>query len=113
MSRLFVGNIEKNYFEKQPTEKIGVTVDFTEDLGSAGSVDAYSVHACDSSGTSVDTTVLAGYSESDGVITFGTKGGTSGQIYTLTSQVTSDQTLPDGSAEKYEADVYMRVAAQT
>ena len=113
MSRLFVGNVEKDYFEKQPSERHNITVDFTEDLGTAASVGSYSVHAIDESGTSVDITVLAGYSESGGVVTFGTKGGTSGKIYTITSQVTSDQILPDSTYEKFEADVYMRVLNKT
>ncbi|MFH1623558.1 MAG: hypothetical protein ABID54_00190 [Pseudomonadota bacterium] len=112
MSKILVDNVEKNHFEKQPWEKLSITVDFTEDLG-AGSVLTYAVNATDSSGTSVDTTVLAGYSESAGVVTVGVKGGTSGMIYTITSKVTSDQTLPDATNPRFEADVHMRVADQT
>jgi hypothetical protein len=109
MSTILVGNVEKDYFEKQPSEKLSFSVDFTEDLGSGVTVVDYSVHAVDSSGTSVDTTVLSGYSESGGVLTVGVKGGISGNIYTLTSRVTAAQTLPSGVSKMYEADIDMRV----
>lgn len=112
MSTVLVGNVKRNYFEKQPWERMNITVDFTQDLGS-GSVTAHTVNAKDSSGTSVDTTILSGYSESAGVVTVGVKAGTSGTVYTITSKVTSDQTLPDGDAERFEADVYMRVITET
>ena len=112
MAEITVGNVEKNYFTKQPSEKFTITVDFTAPLGSGVTVADYSVHATDSSGTSVDTTVLAGYSESNGVLTVGVRGGTSGRVYTLTSKVTAAQTMPSGASKVYEADVYMRVAAE-
>jgi len=111
MSTILVGNVEKDHFEKQPSEKMNVTVDFAEDLGSSGNVTAYSVHAIDDSGVSVDATILSGYHEQDGIVTFGVQSGENGKIYTITSKVTSDQTLPDNvTGEMFEADIFMRVS---
>lgn len=109
MATLLVGNIEKDDFEKQSSERVVFTVDFAEELGSSGSISSYSIHAVNSSGTSVDTTVLGGYSQSGSVLTVGAKAGESGEVYTITSKVTSDQILPDGTAQVFEADVKMKV----
>ena len=109
MSTIKVGNIERNYFTKQPSEIMTFTVDFTEELGSGVTVAAYSVNATDDSGTSVNTTVLAGYSESLGIVTVGVRQGTSGEVYTITSKVTAAQTAPSGVSKRYEADIRMRV----
>ena len=109
MSTIKVGNIERNYFTKQPGEKYTYDLDFTEELGSGVTVIDYVVHATDQSGTSVDTTVLAGYTESSGVLTVGVKGGTAGKVYTLTATVTASATLPNGNRKEYEGDIFMRV----
>ena len=109
MAVLLVNNLEKNDVEKQPTENIVITIDFNNYLGSGGGIDGFSTSVFDDSGTSVGTTILAGVSESGGTVTIGLKAGTHGETYTITSQVTSDQVLPDGNSQTFEADVKLKV----
>lgn len=109
-----VGNVERNYFTKQPWERRSFTVDFGQVLGSGVTVATYDVNAKDSSGVSVNTTILSGSTVTRaGVVTVGVKAGTSGQIYTLTSKVSAAQYVPSGVSKRYEADIYMRVGAET
>jgi hypothetical protein len=109
MAVLLVDNIVKNDVEKQPTENIVITIDFTDELGSSGSISGYTTTAFDDSGTSVGTTILAGHTESSGIVSIGLTAGTHGETYTITSSVTSDQLLPDGNPQTFEADVKLKV----
>ena len=109
-----VGNIERNYFTKQPWGRKTFTVDFGQVLGSGGTVSENDVNATDSSGTSVNTIILAGSTFTRaGVVTVGVKGGSSGEVYTITSQVSAAVLAPSGVSKRYEADIYCRIAAQT
>ena len=109
MAILKVNNVEKDDIDKQPWEKLSITIDFTDELGTGASVASFTTLVYDSSGTSVGTIILAGVSESSGVITIGLQAGVAGTNYTVTSRVTSDQTLPDASAQRFEADVKLVV----
>lgn len=103
-----VGNVERDYFEKLPSETFSITIDFANDIGS-GSVDSYSANAEDSSGASVGTTIIDGVSESNGVLRVGVKNGTADQIYTIVSSVTTNQTTPSGNPYSFDAKIKMRV----
>jgi hypothetical protein len=111
-TRIYVNNVLRDWFEKQPWEQVIFTVDFTSELGS-GNVATYSVEVADTSGTSVTSTTKAGCSESGGVVTIGAVNGTGGKVYTFTSKVTSDETMPNGDPVRFEADIFMRVEATT
>jgi len=109
MAILKVDNIEKKDVEKQPWEKLNISIDWSDELGSGATIASFSTLVYDSSGTSVGTTILAGVSESSEVITIGLQGGTAGTVYTVTSRVTSDQVMPDGNPERFEADIKLKV----
>jgi hypothetical protein len=106
---LKVNNIEKNDIEKQPWEKLSISLDWSDELGSGATIAAFTTLVYDASGTSVGTTIIAGVSESSEIVTIGLEGGTDGTVYTVTSQVTSDQNMPDGNPQRFEADVKMTV----
>ena len=106
-----VGNIERNYFTKQPWERKIFTIDFSQPLGSGVTASECDVNATDASGTSVNTTILSGTTFTRaGIVTIGVKAGTSGKIYTITSQVSAAAYAPSGANKRYEADIFMRVS---
>ena len=109
MAILTVNNIEKSDVEKQPWEKFNISIDFSDELGTGAAIATFTTLVYDSSGVSVGTTILAGVSESSEVVTIGLQGGVDGTVYTVTSQVTSDQVLPDGNAERFSADIKLIV----
>ncbi|MHA2070018.1 MAG: phage fiber-tail adaptor protein [Candidatus Thorarchaeota archaeon] len=106
---LKVNNIEKNDIEKQPWEKLNISLDWSDELGSGATISAFTTLVYDASGSSVGTTIIAGVSEASEVLTIGLQGGVDGTVYTLTSRVTSDQTMPDGNLERFEVDVKLTV----
>jgi hypothetical protein len=109
MTILKVDNIEKNDIEKQPWEMFNITIDWSDELGSGAGLNTFSTIVYDESGTSVGTTILNGVSATSTVVTIGLQGGSHGSAYTVVSRVTSDQVLPSGDPERFEADIKLTV----
>ena len=93
---------------KQPAEKISVSVDFTNRMGTSETVSSQTVKAFDKAGTDVSTTLVDSSSSSGKVITAVIKAaGTDGENYDLQFQVTGS------SGNIYEEDVVLAVRAET
>jgi hypothetical protein len=93
------------FYEKQPSEKYNIDVDFAEDrLESGESISSTSVTAekC-SDETDATSDIIDNDSESGGVVTVRTKNGTDGERYRITIVVTTDAT------NIYESDVILAV----
>lgn len=93
-----------NAFIKQPSEKIPVTMDFTNTMDGTEAISTTSVKAYEyDSETDVSATLIGSSSTSGSTVISVVQAGTNQNKYKITFKITTD------SGNIYEEDVFMRV----
>lgn len=88
-------------------EEVSYNLNCTYELGT-NTINTVSMTITDSDDSDVTSTYGGGTSNADGIVTFGVKGVAAG-TYSVSIVVTCVETLPDGTAEQFNAVITLKV----